>query len=541
MSIRTTAFPASRVHRAAGASFLLSAALAPACPAQPTPSAPAPAPGTSAPGPPGDRVRVEIADAILTADEVEFRPENGLYVATGNPVATRGEDEIRGERMNINPRTRQFTAEGSVTIKQAGQEFRAAKATYNFDTREGLADEVQAVIGSYFVDAEEFEIRKGPVYGGRRVRFSTCPPDHNHYSAYTRLMELRPGERLSGKHVGLDVLGKRIITLPKLARSLRKEDADRQLYPSVGYSSRTGPYIAREFGIIRTEDRILESRVQLNTLSEPYGGLLFTTTDDLQVVGSLYYRDESENQFVRNLQVSRLPEIGLVYRPKRKANPGGLLSHQVYGVSIPRSLGDSRTWLPAAEVSAGYFRQHRGDEIRGPATESQFGSRLRVQLQAGLPLVDLGPIHLNDLRLMLRQTFYDNGDDLGVAGVGIGKRVRAGKFTLSLHRFDQWTEGASPFLFDHVELRQEWRPKIEYRSGGLDVAYILRLRGSEAQVFDHIISISKLTHCIQPRFTYRARRSSFLFEISIPGFSSYDRVEAGTPAARSREDRDPGP
>lgn len=489
----------------------------------------------------GDRVRILANGITLEGNEVEFHPETGLYELKGNPVATRGADSIRADRMTLNPRTRVATAEGSVLIRQDSQEFRATRATYNFEARSGLAENVETLFGTYYVQAKEVELKPGLLYEGRRVHFSTCPPEHGHYGVYTRVLEAKPGQNLTARNVGFDVFGLRVLTIPRLRKSLREEDKDENekggpVYPAFGYSKYFGPYVRREFTLQRSRRLWLDSDVQLNTWHEPQGGVLFATPGRVQVTGSVYYRDNSQNRSVRNMQVSRLPEIGLVWSGRERPRPGQLLTHQIYGVGYSETLENSTRWITLAEASAGYYRQHHGDRVRGSDSMSKNGGRARLQVQGVLPKVDLGRASLNGLRLLARQTFYDNGEKLMVLGTGIGKQVRTGKWIFRADRFDQWTFGSTPFLFDDLELAREWRPKVEYQTPIWSISYTLRLHGVTGNVFDQWFSISKLHHCLQPRITYRTRQSQFLFEIRIPGIGGFGRRSGDAPATIREED-----
>ena len=55
--------------------------------------------------------------------------------------------------------------------------------------------------------------------------------------------------------------------------------------------------------------------------------------------------------------------------------------------------------------------------------------------------------------------------------------------------FHQFTVGETPFFFDEVELRKEFRPAIEYRSRGFEFAYVARIDASDGNVFDHRFEI----------------------------------------------------
>lgn len=508
-------------------------------PAQDTPPpAPAAQPGELPDPPPTPvappaserRSEVRVGDTVITGDEFSFDPATDQIIITGNPRAVRGGDEITATRMLVNQGTRQFTAEGNVVIRQDGQVFRTERATYSFETREGRVDRVRSRFGTYYTVTDELLLQPGPRYVGLRCFLSTCNKRHPHWGLHPRRLTIVPEERWVAEQVGVDLLGVRLVTIPRISRSLRPEDQDeRPVYPSVGYDNRNGPFVYDDFNLIEGRPVRLDASVQINTLREPQGGLLVATPGRLQAVGSLYYRDSADNQRTRHLQVSRLPEVGVVWSNSEAARPGRFLANQVPGVRYPQYLAPSREWYISGQLSGGYFRQHRGDSTAKADSESKNGARITAQGQAVLPTVDLGFLHLNDLRLLARHNRYDTGEDYTLLGVGIGKRVRAGNWRFSLHRFDQVDIGRTPFLFDDVELTQEWRPRVAFASRQFTFSYQARVDAKDYRAYDQIITLSRVFHCLEPRLTYRVRRQQIGLELRISGLSGFRRERTGEP------------
>jgi hypothetical protein len=489
-----------------------------------------PAAGPAAADP---QVQISVGGVTIEGQESMFEPQTGLLTITGNPRAYRGEDEIRATRLIINPRTRQFTAEGDVILRQGGQEFRATRATYSFADRTGQAENASSLFGTYYVDAQEIFLRGGPTYEARKARFTTCPPGHRHYEASSRDITIVPGQRLVAKSVGIDFLGRRLVTIPRFTRSLQRQEDGEAVYPSFGFNSRDGFYAEQDWDLSKSAPVWLEANARVNTFREPSGGLLAATPGNRRLVGTVYYRDTAENQRARHLQVSRLPEIGIVWSPTEQPNPGQFLSHQITGVGYPTALDVSTRWRLAGQITGGYFRQHHGEEVLDPDGESKFGGRLSMQVQGVLPVAKLGPLSLNNLRFLARQSIYDTGDHYQVFGTGIGKRFKLGHWRVGVERFDQFTAGSTPFLFDDVELKEEWRPQVEYHTRNFNLSYYARIRGGNGALYDQVFAVSRLFHCIEPRLTYRARRQEIGLDIRIPGLSGFRSRPPGAPRTQS--------
>lgn len=483
--------------------------------------------------------QVNVGDVQISGDQFEMDPTTGLITVSGNPRAVRGDEEIRATRMIINPRTLQFTAEGDVIIRQSGREVRSTRATYSFEQKAGQAESARSLIKNYFVDADQILIKPGPVYEARRATFSTCDREHKHWEVYGRILDVIPGEELVAHNAGLDLLGHRLITIPRLRKSLREGDDDDnalRLLPQVGYNRRTGFYVRDDFTIRNRGPVFIDAEAQINTQQEPQGGFLFGTPGRLKFVGALYYRDVSPNQRSQNMQVSRLPEVGAVWSSYQEARPGRFLNDRIQSLNYPRALDVSTNWIFNAQATVGFFRQHSGDRNLGPDSRSKNGGRFSVLGQAILPLVKLGPVELNDLRLLARNSTYDTGDNFTTYGFGIGKRVRTGHWTFRADYFQQFTAGSTPFFFDDIELRQEVRPSIEYRTRGFEFAYQVRINARNGEIFDQYFEISKLFHCIKPTIGYSVRRSEIFLEIRIPGLSG--RAPTNPTESRTRESGD---
>lgn len=492
--------------------------------------------GETAEGQEMQPAQVSVGDVQITGEQFEMDPTTGLITVTGNPRAIRGDEEIRATRMIINPRTLQFTAEGDVIIRQGGREIRTTRATYSFEQRSGQAEQIKLVQGTYFIEADQVLLKPGPAYEARRASFSTCDREHKHWEIYSRVMEIVPGEEVVARNAGVDFLGMRLFTVPRYRKNLDDRDDDPMRLPSFGYDNRNGPYVRQNFTIHRGNPIWIDADVQINGYREPMGGFRFGSAGRFKFVASAFYRDVAENQRSPHLQVSRLPEVGIVWSSNEVARPGRFLGARPQSVRYPPALDVSTKWIFAAQATAGYFRQHRGQRLVEPDGVSKNGARFLIQGQAVLPLVKLGPISLNDLRLIARESLYDTGDNFLTYGFGIGKRVRFGNWELRADYFRNFSSGSTPFLFDDIELRQEVRPRLQFRTRNFEFSYLARVDVDRGNVFDQIISVSKLFHCIRPTLSYSVRRNEIFFELRIPGLSGPAPTRVGEPRTQEPDD-----
>jgi hypothetical protein len=504
-------------------------------PAEKPAAAPMTADATTAAAAP-EPTQISVGDVTITGEQFEMDPATGLITVTGNPRAVRADEEIRATRMIINPRTSQFTAEGDVIIRQAGREFHSTRATYNFQQRSGQAENVTTQIKAYHINAEQFIIKPGPTYEGRRARFSTCDREHRHYEIYSRVLDIVPQEEMVAHQTGIDFLGIRLITIPEYTKSLREGQKDPSRLPTFGYSGFTGPYVRENFNIHKGGPVWVDADVQLNTWHEPEGGFRFGTPGNFKFVGTVFYRDDADFQRAPHLEVSRLPELAVIWSPDKEVRPGRFLGETVQSVRYPNALDISRKWYFAVEADAGFFRQHHGERLVERDGRSQWGARALLQGQAVLPLVKLGPISLNDLRFIARGSTYDTGDTFATYGFGIGKKFEFGNWMVRADYYKNFTAGSTPFLFDDVELKEEVRPRIRFRTPGFEFEYYARIGANSGELFDNVFSVSKLFHCIRPTLTYSTRRNEIFMEIRIPGLSGKATSRPGESKTRESED-----
>lgn len=481
--------------------------------------------------------QVSVGDVTITGEQFEMDPATGLITVTGNPRAVRGDEDIRATRMVINPRTLQFTAEGDVIIRQGTREIRSTRATYSFDQKSGQAEQITSAMGTYYLKADQLILKPGPEYEARRASFSTCDREHKHWEIYSRVMEIVPGEEVVARNSGVDFLGMRLFTIPRYRKSLREDEDDPMRFPSFGYDNWNGPYVRQNFTIHRGAPLWVDADVQINAFREPMGGFRMGTAGKLKFVATAFYRDIAENQRSPHMQVSRLPEVGVVWSSAEAARPGRFLGARPQSLRYPQALDLSTKWIFAAEATAGYFRQHHGQRNLGPDSVSKNGGRFLVQGQAILPLVKLGPVSLNDLRLMARDSVYDNGDNFFTYGFGIGKRVRFGNWQIRADYFQNFSEGKTPFLFDDIELRKEIRPALDFTTRNFEFSYMARINPDRGNVYDQVFSVSKLFHCLRPTLMYSVRRNEIFFELRIPGLNGGVATPPGQPRTQESVDR----
>jgi hypothetical protein len=144
--------------------------------------------------------------------------------------------------------------------------------------------------------------------------------------------------------------------------------------------------------------------------------------------------------------------------------------------------------------------------------------RLDARFLLAGPVLRVGTLRLAQPRVLARGALYSGGDHLTLLGVGLERSWQVGRdVSIRLERFSHWETGDSRFLFDAVEIRSEWRPRVTVRSGLNTFSWLARYDEDRETIFDQEFGFARVLHCLEPRITYGVRRRQFGLEIRIVG------------------------
>jgi hypothetical protein len=149
--------------------------------------------------------------------------------------------------------------------------------------------------------------------------------------------------------------------------------------------------------------------------------------------------------------------------------------------------------------------------------------RLDGRLVLAGPTLRIGGVRLADPRLLVRGAVYGGGEQMGLLGVGLGDAWKVGRdVTLRLERYAHRTAGHSPFLFDEVEIRDEWRPAVVIHSGLSTFSWYARFDADRKAFYDQEFAVAHVLHCLEPRLSFGVRRKQIGLEIRIVGLQPSD-------------------
>jgi lipopolysaccharide export system protein LptA len=466
---------------------------------------------------------VPSPDTPLTieAARIEYFETEDRIEASGDVTVTYGEDRLRADRAVADLRREEVLAEGNVTLSRATEEVRSARVRYNWETREGRAEEVKSHFRGVNVQARALTTTpNNTVAEGSRI--TTCDRERPHYFVSARRIVIVPNERVSAYDASVYLLGSRILHVPRLSRSLRPSQAGSIGLPTVSFNSRDTLFLRRRTTLVDQPTLVLDLDLGLSLRRGFIGGVEAVRPGSPAWIGRLGIRQEAPNQRSRFLEVDRLPEVGLAFSSSRGSRRPPRVPTTTQEIRITRDTDGEPRWEWVAESTVGYFAEHP-DTVEPGEDPDPDGGRLDGRFMVSRRQARIGPVHLSSVRLLARTSLYTNGERFTLIGLGVGDSWKIGQLRLALHRFLQATDGSSPFQFDSPDILREWRPAALLTMGRTEIGWIGRYDSDRKEFFDQEFAIARTFHCLKPRITYRSRRSQIGFELQIVGL---DEVRA---------------
>ena len=406
----------------------------------------------------------------INADVIEGDISRGRFEMLGGVLIATPQGSMRGETASYNTLTAEFT------LRRAG-----------FMVPLTEPDE-PPVCG--FAYAQEVA-RAGDVVYINRGRFTTCSRIDPHYSLQAERFRWNPETRQVVAYGGsIQLYGLKIPVFPKIPYTFG-EGANRgpDLLPFPTYSSRDGLRLGWTFNIGNPmDDPRTEVHLRWRQLRPLQIASLTTQSLGPEVLARLQLgmRQDVRRDIDRIVPVDTLPEVGVAGAWEF----GG---------------GD---YLLEADLSAGHYTQRREGALPEVSDD-------RARIQARLTGNADGIYEPGQVWWWLdaSQAFYGGGDHYGALGVGLGGAVELTDWLDLNAEARQWaTSGATPFVWDDVDVKTEIESNVQVNVGDLwrvRVGARHDLGGGELRAWD--AELRRRAHCL----TWKAGYSDVGDEFSI--------------------------
>lgn len=168
-------------------------------------------------------VTARYRDFLVTAEKGQVNYGTNLAVFEGNVVFRIGIQEARGQRIEIN-------------IKTLDWSFQPARSTITPEFAQG---NLKAPI---FASAMRISGERDREVSAFEANVTTCDLPHEHYDLQAGSFDVYPNDKIVFKNVRVIVLGKRLVTLPRFVVPIKEINKNPSLIPRLGQSAEEGAY-----------------------------------------------------------------------------------------------------------------------------------------------------------------------------------------------------------------------------------------------------------------------------------------------------------
>ncbi|MCX8053410.1 MAG: hypothetical protein N3B12_06350 [Armatimonadetes bacterium] len=385
----------------------------------------------------------------------------------------------------------------------------------------------------------------------RDVEFTTCDKLNPDYRFSARELSLLPLNRIHAKRASL-FLGKvKVVTLPSVKIAVGRKGYSTDTFPRPGFDENEGFGLAQKLALVDTDRLQLNADVRLTVkrglegeLDDTWGidGDLvslpgrFLTYESLrssaltmprtfgrrgceQQSAGLSFEDGQEvntgdgriarlRQFARFSVKQRTYDIRntglLVYR-----QPEIGLSYTAPSLNLTRTCLDSRLEMyPTISVSWGQFREAPGS--------ASLTRRTLIGVVAGVNIVPLGPCTAIQPVVAYTAAAYQGGMFYRTSTYAIdASHILPDGSIASLRYIKRDESGASPFLFDTINIVREFQGAFQARVGSQVVGFVAGYDASTRKIYDWQALLGHHTDCLAFWFTWDNLLKRLSFDVAL--------------------------
>jgi len=176
-------------------------------------------------------------------DSVEYFHEEQKVVGTGHVSIDHGDTRLTADKITVFMDSKNAVAEGNVTLKQPGGEFKGKRGEYNFEKKSGKVDQMELFVEpSLYGKARQVQKHDDGSMTMRDSYVTTCCGDNPFYKVQAQDVDIIPGKKVVIRNAVILVKNVPIFFLPLYVQPL--VNADRfpvQIVP--GQNSDWGPFL----------------------------------------------------------------------------------------------------------------------------------------------------------------------------------------------------------------------------------------------------------------------------------------------------------
>ncbi|MGB9620636.1 MAG: hypothetical protein ACPL7K_09510, partial [Armatimonadota bacterium] len=353
------------------------------------------------------------------------------------------------------------------------------------------------VRGRYRLQASEVLIETGPGTGRMKdVTFTTCEKLSPDYRLQARELSLLPGNRIHARGASVYLGRFKVFTLPSVKLAIGRKGFSADTFPRPAFDKDEGFGIAQKLALIDTDRLQVNADLRVTVRRGLEGELesVWGVDGDLTGLPGRYLTYESLRSSVLTMprtfsrefyqygpastgHIARLRQFGrfsLRQRTYDVRNTGLLLYRQpeiglaytAPALNLTRTCLDPRLEIyPTVNVSWGRFR-----ETPGPPA---FMSRTLAGVVVGANIVPLGPRTAIQPLIACTAAAYEGSKHYGTTAYAIDvSHILSNGSVASLRYIKRRESGASPFLFDTINIIRELQTAFQIRVGSEVVGFV---------------------------------------------------------------------
>ncbi|MCH8275298.1 MAG: hypothetical protein IH851_10960 [Armatimonadetes bacterium] len=473
------------------------------------------------------RVRFQLGDAVLEADEMTWVKKTGVRRFTGNVAVTYERTQLTADEAEVNDETQiaVFRKGVSITDEFIGT-ISADQVEIDFgESRGGLASGILIQAHEARFEGDLLEVEPG-VWRLKGVRATTCSRDHPDYVVVLPDVVFKPGRYIAGRNAYLQLGRGFRIPVPFFHIGLNPDQTGLQPpAPSVNENFEVGYRWRNVFALGRQATFLYEQLADQNAV--PYVNTQFAYStrarpeEDLDRMITVRNEDRErfQNGFLDNIIVRsmgqeewRLGRSSTVFFAGRSTN--------ISTVARPGSPSRlDREWYGGVEVSGRLANLPAQLQLRyGSVRERESATRFTRTEAYGTLLVP--HVALSDqFALRIRAdvgSFFGDGSDYGWVRPQFGVVYRPdATVQLSAAYIASATWGTPSFDADRLFSMRAVHFRMDLALPATDLSILLKYDFDRGTWYDIEVSLGQVAHCIQPFIAYRKFPGSVSFGFQV--------------------------
>ena len=371
--------------------------------------------------------------------------------------------------------------------------------------------------GEYNMDTEQGKLRN--------ISLTTCTSERPDYHITAGEATLLPNHRIKVRKVALYLGRTRVMSLPWMKYSFGARGGTTNILPHIGFDSRDGLVVSQTFRLTDTDRSNTKLDLALTTLHSLQGAIqseyavggklidfpgrylsegqmrarslnfppppigdcdpqLLRPTDAarLRPFGTFTIRQRAYDAKSLGLMVYRQPELGATYTGSQLSLTG-------------RKLDPRLEIYPQITATIGNYKEVPG--------HVQYLGRYQIAAQGALNTVWLGPSTAIQPIGMISYSRYSEGQEFRTYGMGLDAAhiTRNGSFYCARY-LSRTSSGASPFLFDNIDLPKELDLACRVNVGTKILGLGMTFNGDTGRLFDWAVMLGHRTDCLSTTFRW---------------------------------------